>query len=232
MVALAIREARSRLVGSTNPLRPATGREHPVRRRAGRDRRAARFTLGARARSRHRVPVIERGANAPDASGIAAYGPGYDPLNRLASLGRSNGHQTTLGFDAADRPNSLSQAFVGNAGNVAWTLGYTPVGQLASSVASTTQFEWNGAGAATPSNAAADGLNRDAAIAAVSGGGYDLNGNLINDGTRQFVYDGDNRLVTETAPSLAMSLYYEPDGRLVKSVINTVETTFLGDSGT
>ena len=87
-----------------------------------------------------------------------------------------------------------------------------------------------------------DGLNRDAAIAAIgvsggaacaaSGAGYDCNGNLTNDGSRTFGYDLENRLVS-AAPStgVSASLQYDPLGRLQIYDVTTNgtanNTTFL-----
>jgi RHS repeat-associated protein len=71
----------------------------------------------------------------------------------------------------------------------------------------------------------ADGLNRDAGIAALQGG-YDLRGNLTNDGTRQYGYDTENHLISVAGPVTA-GLSYDPAGRLRQTVINGVTTQFL-----
>jgi RHS repeat-associated protein len=58
-------------------------------------------------------------------------------------------------------------------------------------------------------------LNRDSAIAALAGG-YDANGDLTNDGSRQFAYDRENRLAggTISATSVSVVLAYDPAARL------------------
>ena len=71
----------------------------------------------------------------------------------------------------------------------------------------------------------ADGLNRDAGIAALQGG-YDLRGNLTGDGTRSFTYDTENRLISVAGPVTA-GLSYDPAGRLRQTTINGVTTQFL-----
>ena len=71
----------------------------------------------------------------------------------------------------------------------------------------------------------ADGLNRDAGIAALQGG-YDLRGNLTNDGARQYGYDTENHLISVAGPVTA-GLSYDPAGRLRQTVINGVTTQFL-----
>ncbi|HEX7761124.1 MAG TPA: RHS repeat-associated core domain-containing protein, partial [Caulobacteraceae bacterium] len=71
-----------------------------------------------------------------------------------------------------------------------------------------------------------DGLNRDATIVASSG--YDANGNLTNDGTRAFTYDVENRLLSASAPT-AITLSYDPLGRLQQTVAGSTTTSFLYD---
>jgi len=89
--------------------------------------------------------------------------------------------------------------------------------------------------AAAPVSRPADGLNRDADIAAVGApcgpnppAGYDCNGNLTSDGTRTFAYDHENRLLTESGP-VALTLKYDPLGRLEQEVVNGTTTLFLYD---
>ena len=89
-------------------------------------------------------------------------------------------------------------------------------------------------GAPGTTNTTPDGLNRDAAIAAVgapcgaSNAGYDCNGNLTFDGVRRFAYDGENRLLSETGPT-TLSLAYDPLGRLQQYTANGTVTQFLYD---
>jgi RHS repeat-associated protein len=57
---------------------------------------------------------------------------------------------------------------------------------------------------------------------------YDARGNLTSDGTRSFTYDVDNRLLTGSAPT-AVTLAYDPAGRLQTSTASSATTTFLYD---
>ena len=119
----------------------------------------------------------------------------------------------------------LAHAFAVSSGNQSWTFAYSPASQVTASTGSNTAWDWAG-GPATSANNTADGLNRDATIAAASG--YDADGNLIFDGTRHLTYDGENRLLTESGP-VAMTLTYDPMGRLAQGVINGATTQFLYD---
>ena len=92
-------------------------------------------------------------------------------MSRRASLGRSNGSSTGWGYDAASNLTSLTQTMPPgqSAYNLSLTYTYTVANQLYTRTASTTAYDFN----AFPTSQAKtyDGLNRDAAIAALSGGG-------------------------------------------------------------
>ena len=156
--------------------------------------------------------------------------PGYDGLSRMTSVARA-GSSSTVGFDYADRMASLAHAFNPSTGNQTWGFTFTPAGQLVAATTTNPAYDWTGGGASTV-NTAADGLNRDAAIAAVgapcgaTNAGYDCNGNLTYDGTRRFTYDAENRLTGETGP-VTMSVAYDPTGRLQQTIVNGATTQFL-----
>ena len=82
-----------------------------------------------------------------------------------------------------------------------------------------------------------DGLNRDAAIAAIgtgacapTGAGYDCNGNLTSNGTSTYTYDAENRLISASGPTRA-TLAYDPLGRLYQTTTGprNLVTQFLYD---
>ena len=148
----------------------------------------------------------------------------YDPAGRLTGVTRPNGFTTAITLDGASRLTGLAHGFSNATYNVAYGLTYTPAGQAASRSLSNASYLWPSSLAQNQTKAA-DGLNRDAAIAAVSGG-YDPRGNLTFDGTRTFTYDEENRLTSETGPATA-SLGYDPLGRLTGTVINGATTNFL-----
>ncbi|WP_425529989.1 hypothetical protein, partial [Stenotrophomonas maltophilia] len=59
------------------------------------------------------------------------------------------------------------------------------------------------------------------------GFGYDANGNLISDGTTNYAYDAENRLVANSA---GVNLIYDPLGRLYQVYRAGVsDTRFLYD---
>ena len=165
------------------------------------------------------------------AGGVTA-APGYDGLGRMTSVARV-GSSSTIAFDPADRMTSLGHVFTPTTGNQTWGFTFTPAGQVAAATTTNAAYDYI-AGAASTVATVADGLNRDAAVAAVgspcaaTGAGYDCNGNLTFDGTRTFTYDQENRLVGESGP-VAMTLSYDPTGRLQQSVVNGTTTQFLYD---
>ena len=157
--------------------------------------------------------------------GNAAVGMGYglDDLGRIGLLER---HATTspVAWDNADRMTSLAHNLAGGA--VTYSLGYTPADQVTSAGISNPVYQWAAPSGAT--NNSADGLYRDAAIAALSGG-YDANGNLINDGARTFTYDLGNRLTSANGGRTSVALAYDPLDRLEQTVINGAATLYLWD---
>ena len=156
-------------------------------------------------------------------SGVFSVGYSYDAFGRVNQIKRGTTAQSVLGFDGFDRLTSLANTFATAPSNINYGLAYTPANQLKSLTASNASYDWP----VTATNQArvADGLNRDAGIAALQGG-YDLRGNLTNDGTRSFTYDTENHLISVAGPVTA-GLSYDPAGRLRQTVINGVTTQFL-----
>jgi len=102
---------------------------------------------------------------------------------------------------------------------------YSPASQLVTRVVTNAAYDW--ARTVGVKSWTHDGLNRDAAIAAV-GGGYDARGNVTFDGTRTFAYDLENRLTQVSGPA-SMTLSYDPAGRLHQTVAGATTTQFLYD---
>lgn len=153
---------------------------------------------------------------------------GFDDLGRRTSAkALSATRNTDWTFDGAGRLTSLTHTLPGQ--TIAYGFDYNAASQVVRSTVSNVAFLW--AGSSTGLSAAADGLNRDAAIASLGGGGcaaagkgYDCNGNITNDGsTRTFAYDGENRLTAVNGASLR----YDPLGRLVQLTANGATTQFL-----
>ena len=155
----------------------------------------------------------------------------YDDLGRRVSLTRGNSTSSSYSYDTADRLTALSHDASGTAQDQAWTYAYSPASQVSSRTSSNALYEWSKPAAATV-NKTYDGLNRDAGLAALSDG-YDANGNVTHDARWKYSYDIDNKLTTVTDPStsaVALSLAYDPTGRLRSQTVDgTTTTLFLWD---
>lgn len=162
--------------------------------------------------------------------GSHGMGINYDGLGRRSNISRITGANTSYAFDASDRLTSLAQAYpAATANNVSESFTYNPASQVATRTLSNNLYAWSGHPTGTK-NTTADGLNRDADIAAVAGG-YDANGNLTFDGARTFTYDAENRLtsVSGVAGQPAMTLSYDPNGRLWQTSAGGSVTQFVYD---
>jgi len=157
----------------------------------------------------------------------------YDSLGRRISLGRGVSNaagSTSYGYDNLDRLTSFTNDLNGTTYDVTWTFSsYSPANQIITWGASSTIYDYKQTTTATD-NHTYDGLNRDASIAALSGG-FDANGNLTYDGTRTFTYDIYNRLLTATGGGANVKLVYDPLGRLAKYSTDggSTYTTYLYD---
>jgi RHS repeat-associated protein len=142
------------------------------------------------------------------------------------------GGTTSYGYDNLGRLTSMTNDLAGTAYDIGWSFAYSPTGQLTTTTASSTVYDYKETAASTVGQTY-DGLNRDAAINALSGG-YDANGNLGNDGTRLFYYDVYNRLTgvgssayPNNGPYLTFT--YDPLGRLSSQTYYGTTTSFLYD---
>ncbi len=171
------------------------------------------------------------------AGGAVGVGFGYDNLGRLAWNGRGT-TQSNIGFDSADRVTSLAHALT--SGAVTYGFGYSPASQVVTASTTNSSYDWTAPSSQTV-NTVADGLNRDAATAAVgapcatSGACYDCNGNLTRtpDGLYAYAYDGENRLTKKTVVATnasVITLAYDPLGRLWQTTAGGVVTQYLYDN--
>jgi RHS repeat-associated protein len=169
----------------------------------------------------NRVTAVGENGATTGAGVLGAYV--YDAIGRRASLTFGDGTSTAYAYDAGDRLTSLTlTAPASTSFNLTRTLTYTAANQLYQAVDSNTAYGL-AVGTNSTVNDTADGLNRDARIVALSGG-YDLNGNVTNDGTRTFTYDLGNRLTGVTLSGTTVALAYDPVGRLTQQV-TTVGST-------
>jgi len=153
--------------------------------------------------------LLSRGASGT--GGTTTYA--YDNLGRLQGLAND---QATAGYD-------ITWGKVGTVGAVA----YNPANQITTWASNSTTFDYVETATAAE-NRTFDGLNRDAAVAAVSGG-YDANGNLTKDAPRSFIYDIYNRLLTVSGGASNISLVYDPEGRLVKTTTAASSKDYVYD---
>lgn len=142
----------------------------------------------------------------------------YDDLGRRIALGRGAGSivgTTSYAYDNLGRLASLTNDLAGASNDITWTFSsYNPAGQIATWGASSIAYDYKETASATVSNTY-NGLNQDAAIAALANG-YDANGNMTNDGQRAMTYDVYNRLLTVAGSGVNVKLVYDPEGRLAK----------------
>jgi RHS repeat-associated protein len=149
----------------------------------------------------------------------------YDALGRPTSLARGNGAPTSWSYVANTRNWSMTQNLSGTAHDL--TLGFTfsPAPQVTVRTISNTAYSFT---PPTLSEAyTRDGLNRYTAVAGQAFS-YDGRQNLTDDGPNTFAYDVENRLTAVSGAS-AMTLAYDPLGRLKQTASGATTTRFLYD---
>ncbi len=153
----------------------------------------------------------------------------YDNLSRKMSLTRGNGTSTTFtGYDLASRLGTLAHNVAGTAQDISLTFQYTLASQLLTRSSNNALYDWLPAVANTAY--VPDGLNRYATVGGTAYA-YDARGNLTSDGTDTYTYDVENRLLTASAPT-AVTLSYDPLGRLQQTMVATTPTQYLYDGPT
>jgi RHS repeat-associated protein len=164
--------------------------------------------------------IRENGATT-GAGVLAVYG--YDALSRPMTITRGNGTVTTYSYDLASRMQTLSHDLAGASQDLSLTFGYTLASQLQTRGSSNGLYNW----LPSASNAAyvPDGLNRYAQVGGATYA-YDGRGNLTSDGTNTYTYDVENRLLSASGPT-AVTLTYDPLGRLQQTTAGTTVTQFL-----
>ena len=154
----------------------------------------------------------------------------YDGNGRLTGSASGNGSPgaTTLGYDSIGRLNVLSHNIAGTAADVSFGFSYSPASQTLTQSRDNDSYAWTGAESADR-NHTVNGLNQYTAVGAATLL-YDANGNLTNKGADSYLYDVENRLVSATIGGQAVSLRYDPMGRLYEVGSSATGTTrFLYD---
>ncbi|MGA9581596.1 MAG: hypothetical protein WBR13_06475, partial [Allosphingosinicella sp.] len=140
----------------------------------------------------------------------------YDSAGRRTGIGFT-GASTTYGYDNVGRLNSLSHDLGGaalTAQDQVQTFAYNPASQMSGRTATNAVYAWNDSNSYVRSYAT-NGLNQYSGTTS-SGASpatytYDLNGNLTSDGSRFYVYDVENRLVSASGAATA-AMVYDPLG--------------------
>ncbi|HYW15347.1 MAG TPA: hypothetical protein VE891_04230 [Allosphingosinicella sp.] len=131
----------------------------------------------------------------------AATGYGYDAVSRLASLAHDLGGASATSHDQNQ------------------TFAYNPASQVHTRSATNPVYAWSDPNGYVPSYAA-NGLNQYSGTTSTGAPPaayfYDANSNLTSDGTRAYVYDVENRLVSASGGASA-ALVYDPLGRLFQT---------------
>jgi YD repeat-containing protein len=183
-------------------------------------------------------------------AGQPAVAYAWDNANRLTGITQSTlPAATSVGFsyDNADRRTSLtlpngivlSYAYDGDSRILAmsWMNGANQVGDLEYSYdADGHVIEKTGSLASTGIPSAVSGNSFNAANEMTAFNGtpltYDLNGNLLNDGTNTYTWDARNHLATLTGSGViptSASFVYDGLGRRLEKTINQQSTAFLYD---
>jgi len=153
----------------------------------------------------------------------------YDDNGRLlaSALGSGTPGSTTYGYDTIGRLALLKHDIAGTAADVTWNgVTYNPASQLLTVGRDNDSYAWAGA-VAVARTYVTNGLNQYTA-AGPAAFTYDANGNLITDGSNNYLYDAENRLVRATIGAQAVTLRYDPMGRLYE-VAGATTTRFLYD---
>ncbi len=163
---------------------------------------------------------------AGSSSGFRLLTYAYDGLGRTTMINPASSFRTNA-YDPVSRLSSLSWAFAGGAGNVAYGFGYNPASQIVSDQRTNSAFLWQGAVTRTQAYAV-NGLNQYTSVGQAAFG-YDADGDLVSDGHSTYGYDAENRLISATG-AVTAALVYDPLGRLWQtSGPSTGTTTFLHD---
>lgn len=131
---------------------------------------------------------------------------------------------TNYGYDDLSRLTSQGQLFAGGVANVTHGFGYNPASQIVSRSQDEDSYRFQGFVDVARSYAT-NGLNQYTSAGPASFS-YDPNGNLTSDGTRSYLYDVENRLVST---SDGAELVYDPKGRLFQISKAGQVTQFVHD---
>jgi RHS repeat-associated protein len=163
----------------------------------------------------------------------------YDEQGRRESIKRVNsstpyssisaselGSITGYDYDGIGRLETFTQDLLGTANDLTNTFGYNAASQATAINISNSAYAYSGNQNVIGSYTV-NSMN-EYIIAGGKSISYDDNGNLTNDGSTEFAYDTDNRLLSASGQKNA-TLTYDPLGRLHETSDGTTTTGFLFD---
>lgn len=154
---------------------------------------------------------------------------GYSYNQRGLLEGDSDGGgvvSTSLGYDNGGRVNSASRNLGGTSGDVSYNFSFNPASQIVRKVISNDSYAFAGRYNVNRGYAV-NGLNQYVSAGSATFT-YDANGNLTSDGSSNYLYDVENRLVSANGAVTAL-LRYDPLGRLYETGGSSAITRFLYD---
>jgi RHS repeat-associated protein len=155
--------------------------------------------------------------------GAAVVGFAYDNANRRSALTLPNGVVTEYAYDAASRMTELTYR---NGPAILGALTYT---YDAAGNRTRIGGAWARTGLPAPvASATYDAGNRQISFAGQTLA-YDLNGNLVSDGTTTYTWDARNRLSSLNDPGMNATFVYDPMGRRQRKTVAGTSTEFLHD---
>jgi RHS repeat-associated protein len=136
--------------------------------------------------------------------------------NRGQRAQMSGGGTSDYAYDPVGRLSSIAHDLNGTTNDVTYGLNaYNPASQITQRSISNDSYAYTGAYNVNR-NYAVNGLNQYVS-AGPANFSYDANGNLTSDGTTNYVYDVENRLVSASGASGTATLRYDPLGRLYET---------------
>lgn len=157
----------------------------------------------------------------------------YNPQQLIGTQTRG-AVTSTITYDVKSRISTWSDDLAGTASDLTHTFLYNPANQIASKTRSNDAYRFTGY-VAVNRPYTVNGLNQYTTAGSGSGTatfGYDGNGNLTGDGTNTYNYDVENRMTSASIGGAAITLKYDPLGRLWQYSFpgTTWEYTYDGDA--
>jgi RHS repeat-associated protein len=139
----------------------------------------------------------------------------YDDLGRRTGIARPNGTSTSYSYDPISRLTSLTQDLAGTANDLTiGSIAYNPASQIVALTRSNDAYAFTQIGRGST----AYGSNNLNQLTSVGGANtaHDARGNLTSDPTtgNSYAYSSENRLTSATVGGNAVTLSYDPLGRL------------------